>query len=54
MLTEEQAERFARAALANIEGDYPRRIDHVFASPGEELRPRLVHPALTADAHSSP
>ena len=55
MLTEELAERFARIAAANIERDYPRRIDHLLASPGEELRPRLVHPAFHGayDWHSA-
>ena len=46
MLTEELAERFARVALANIARDYPRRIDHLLASPDDELRPRVVHPAF--------
>ena len=46
MLTEELAERFSRVALANIARDYPRRIDHLLASAGDELRPRVVHPAF--------
>ena len=55
MLTEQLAERFARVALANIERDYPRRIDHLLASAGEELRPRVVHPAFFGayDWHSA-
>jgi hypothetical protein len=55
VLTEELAERFARVALANIARDYPRRIDHLLASPDEELRPRVVHPAFYGayDWHSA-
>ncbi|HYX65626.1 MAG TPA: DUF2891 domain-containing protein [Burkholderiales bacterium] len=55
MLTEELAERFARVALANVGRDYPRRIDHRLASAGEELRPRIVHPAFYGayDWHSA-
>ena len=55
MLTEELAERFARVALANTARDYPRRIDHLLASAGDELRPRVVHPAFYGayDWHSA-
>src|SRR5690348_16479464 len=55
MLTEPLAERFARVALANIERDYPRRIDHLLARAEEELRPRVVHPAFygSYDWHSA-
>jgi hypothetical protein len=55
MLTEPLAERFARVALANIERDYPRRIDHLLARAGDELRPRVVHPAFYGayDWHSA-
>ena len=55
MLTEELAERFASVALANIARDYPRRIDHLLASAGGELRPRVVHPAFYGayDWHSA-
>lgn len=55
MLTEELAERFSRVALANIARDYPRRIDHLLASAGDELRPRVVHPAFYGayDWHSA-
>lgn len=55
MLTEELAERFAAIALANVERDYPRRLDHLLASPADELRPRLVHPAFFGayDWHSA-
>lgn len=55
MLTEELAERFARVALANIARDHPRRLDHLLASAGDELRPRVVHPAFYGayDWHSA-
>jgi DUF2891 family protein len=55
VLTEELAERFSRVALANIARDYPRRIDHLLASPADELRPRRVHPAFYGayDWHSA-
>jgi hypothetical protein len=55
VLTEELAERFSRVALANIARDYPRRIDHLLASPDDELRPRVVHPAFYGayDWHSA-
>jgi hypothetical protein len=55
LLTEELAERFSRIALANIARDYPRRIDHLLASPDDELRPRVVHPAFYGayDWHSA-
>ena len=55
MLTEELAGRFARVALANIARGYPRRIDHLLASPADELRPRMVHPAFYGayDWHSA-
>jgi hypothetical protein len=55
VLTEPLAERFARVALANIARDYPRRVDHLLASPADELRPRVVHPAFYGayDWHSA-
>ena len=55
MLTEELAERLSRVALANIARDHPRRIDHLLASPDDELRPRTVHPAFYGayDWHSA-
>jgi hypothetical protein len=55
VLTESLAERFARVALANIARDYPRRVDHLLASPADELRPRVVHPAFYGayDWHSA-
>jgi hypothetical protein len=55
VLTEELAERFARVALANIARDYPRRVDHLLASPDDELRPRRAHPVFYGayDWHSA-
>jgi hypothetical protein len=55
VLTEEIASAFAGVALANIDRDYPRRLDHLLGSAGDELRPRLVHPAFygSYDWHSA-
>jgi hypothetical protein len=55
MLAEELASRFARVALANIEREYPRRLDHLLNSSGEELDPRRQHPAFygSYDWHSA-
>jgi Protein of unknown function (DUF2891) len=55
VLTEDTASRCARVALENIERDYPRRLDHLLASPHDELKPRLVHPAFygSYDWHSA-
>ena len=55
MLTEDTASRFARVALANVERDYPRRLDHLLGSPHDELDPRMVHPAFygSYDWHSA-
>lgn len=55
MLTPELAESFARVALANIEREHPRRIDHLLRSGSDELRPRVVHPAFFGayDWHSA-
>ena len=55
MLTPELAENFARVALANIEREHPRRIDHLLRSGSDELRPRVLHPAFfgSYDWHSA-
>jgi len=55
VLTPELAEGLARVALANIEREHPRRIDHLLRSPGDELRPRALHPAFfgSYDWHSA-
>ena len=55
MLSPELASAFARVALANIEREYPRRVDHLMATAGDELRPRSLHPAFfgSYDWHSA-
>ncbi len=55
MLTAQLASAFARVALANIEREYPRRLDHLLNAAGEELDPRGQHPAFygSYDWHSA-
>lgn len=55
MLTEELASGLARVALANIVREYPRHIQHLTTSAGEELRERVLHPAFygSYDWHSA-
>jgi len=55
VLTEELASRFARVALANIVREYPRHIQHLVSSAGDELRERILHPAFygSYDWHSA-
>lgn len=55
MLTAELASTFARVALANVEREYPRRLDQLLTGPGEEWQPRKLHPAFygSYDWHSA-
>jgi hypothetical protein len=55
VLTAELASRFACVALANIVREYPRHIQHLVSSPGDELRERILHPAFygSYDWHSA-
>ncbi len=55
MLTSELASRFARVALANIDREYPRHVQHLMSGPGEEFRERVLHPAFygSYDWHSA-
>ena len=48
------ASRFARLALANIEREYPSKLDHVLASAADLAPPRDLHPAFfgSFDWHS--
>lgn len=48
------ASRFARLALANIEHEYPTKLDHVLTSPADLAPPRALHPAFfgSFDWHS--
>jgi len=54
-VTEEIAAAFAAAALANVVREYPRHAGHLLTRPGEELRPRKLHPAFygSYDWHSA-
>jgi hypothetical protein len=55
VLTEDLASRFARVALANIVREYPRHLQHLVSSGGDELRERILHPAFygSYDWHSA-
>src|SRR3954463_9976801 len=55
MLTAELASAFARVALANVEREYPRRLDQLLTGPGTEWQPRRLHPAFygSYDWHSA-
>jgi len=53
-LTPEQVSSFARLALANVELEYPNKLDHVLAGPDDVAGPRTLHPAFfgSFDWHS--
>jgi hypothetical protein len=53
-LSAADAGRFARLALANIEREYPSKLDHVLASVADVASPRDLHPAFfgSFDWHS--
>ena len=55
MLTSELASRFARVALANLDREYPRHVQHLMSAAGEEFRERALHPAFygSYDWHSA-
>jgi hypothetical protein len=55
VLSAELATAFARVALANVEREYPRRLDQLLVAPGTEWRPRMLHPAFygSYDWHSA-
>jgi hypothetical protein len=48
------ASRFARLALANVDREYPAKLDHVLASAADLAPPRALHPAFfgSFDWHS--
>src|SRR5215471_16885707 len=54
VLSRNDASRFARLALANIEREYPSKLDHVLASAADVASPRQLHPAFfgSFDWHS--
>jgi Protein of unknown function (DUF2891) len=53
-LTHGLASQFARLALANVAREYPNKLDHVMAGPGDVAAPRELHPAFfgSFDWHS--
>ncbi len=55
MIDAELAVALARVALANVEREYPRRVDYLLAAPGEIPSPRACHPAFygSYDWHSA-
>ena len=55
MLTRELASAFARVAAANVQREYPRRLDQLLTAPDAEWRPRALHPAFygSYDWHSA-
>jgi DUF2891 family protein len=54
-LNSETAAALACVALANVQREYPRKLDHLLNSSAGELTPRLVHPAFygSYDWHSA-
>jgi hypothetical protein len=54
LLTRVQASAFAHLALANVEREYPHKLDHVMAGPEDAAAPRALHPAFfgSFDWHS--
>jgi len=48
------AARLAELALANIDREYPHKLDHVMATDADALAPRRLHPAFhgSYDWHS--
>jgi hypothetical protein len=55
MLAESLANRFAHVALANIEREYPRHVQHFVTAPGPLPAQRELHPAFygSYDWHSA-
>jgi hypothetical protein len=55
VLSAELATAFAGVALANVQREYPRRLDQLLISPDAEWRPRSLHPAFygSYDWHSA-
>ena len=53
-LTEDIARNFARIALGHVGREYPHKLDHVMASDGDVLPPRVLHPVFfgSFDWHS--
>src|SRR3712207_1237745 len=54
MLLPELAHEFARLALGHVEREFPNKLDHVMAGPGDARAPRELHPVFygSFDWHS--
>src|SRR5438046_6397018 len=54
LLTSAHAAAFARRALANVEREFPNKLDHVMACKADVAAPRALHPAFfgSFDWHS--
>jgi hypothetical protein len=54
-LTADRASAYARVALANIEREYPHKLDHLLDGPDDLRTPRTLHPLFygSYDWHSS-
>src|SRR6266480_2609028 len=54
LLTPAQSAAFARLALANVEREFPNKLDHVMAAAADVATPRALHPAFfgSFDWHS--
>src|SRR5436190_2077844 len=46
LLTSAHAAAFARRALANVEREFPNKLDHVMACKADVAAPRALHPAF--------
>jgi hypothetical protein len=55
VLDADLASAFARVALANVQREYPRRLDQLLTAADTEWRPRVLHPAFfgSYDWHSA-
>ena len=55
MLTRTLASALARVGAANVQREYPRRLDHLLTAPDAQWRPRALHPAFygSYDWHSA-
>jgi hypothetical protein len=53
-ITADVASRFAKAALGHVTREYPNKLDHVLAGPGDVAGPRTLHPIFfgSFDWHS--
>jgi hypothetical protein len=54
MLTQQQADQFAKVALDHVTREYPNKLDHVLTGPEDLVSPRTLHPMFfgSFDWHS--